>query len=111
MRPPGQPLVASAASEGMPLGEGAAVGDADLDLVAHASPLRCCPAMLPSPAPSGRQELRQPARRKDEVTMHILRGAAICGAILLSLAACQSGPRDWTKPGAGPGDLERDRQT
>ena len=43
--------------------------------------------------------------------MHILRGAAICGAILLSLAACQSGPKDWTKPGAGPGDLERDRQT
>jgi hypothetical protein len=43
--------------------------------------------------------------------MRILRGAAICGAILLFLAACPSGPQDWTKPGAGPGDLERDRQT
>lgn len=42
--------------------------------------------------------------------MRALRGAALYGAILLSLAACQSGPRDWTKPGAGPGDLERDRQ-
>jgi hypothetical protein len=43
--------------------------------------------------------------------MRILRDAALGGTMLLSLAACQSGSSDWTKPGAGPGDLERDRQT
>lgn len=43
------------------------------------------------------------------MTTIVLRGA-LGGAILFALAACSTGPKDWTKPGAGPGDIERDRQ-
>lgn len=36
-----------------------------------------------------------------------VRGAVLSGAIALVLAACQSTPSDWTKPGAGPTDAQR----
>ncbi|HEX3500450.1 MAG TPA: hypothetical protein VHT04_14110 [Stellaceae bacterium] len=39
-----------------------------------------------------------------------MRGAVLSCGIVLALAACQSGPKDWTKPGAGPADLQRDMQ-
>jgi hypothetical protein len=38
----------------------------------------------------------------------IVRGALLsCG---IALAACQSAPSDWTKPGASDGDLQRAQQ-
>jgi hypothetical protein len=43
----------------------------------------------------------------DSVTRAILRGAVLSCGIVLSLAACQSAPSDWTKPGASDGDLQR----
>ena len=36
----------------------------------------------------------------------VLRGAVL-GGVAVVLGACQSGSSDWTKPGAGPGDLQR----
>jgi hypothetical protein len=43
------------------------------------------------------------------VAISVLRGAVLGGAAL-ALAACRSGSSDWTKPGAGPADLQRDLQ-
>ena len=44
------------------------------------------------------------------MTISVLRRAVLGGGLILAIAACQSGSSDWTKAGAGPGDLQRDLQ-